>query len=99
MFKPFQIRILTILAGVCVLLAFVNVMLYFSNGALEDRAEARMQYIEQAKSIGSLYRQVAQALAHLAIAKNDPDVKNLLTSEGFNLTPSSSATGSEGKQP
>jgi len=75
------------LAAAGVVIVAVNAALYFTNHSLQAEVSARAQYIQQSQTIGSLYQEIAKALASLAIEHHDEEVKALLAQEGFTVNP------------
>ena len=70
-----------------VVLVVVNAGLYFTNRSAQALLNARAQYIQQSQSIGSLYQEIAKALANLSIERHDEEIKALLAQEGFTIKP------------
>lgn len=87
MLKPFQYWVILALAAVSLVLVVVSAGLQFTDRSAQSRLSARTQYIQQSQSIGSLYQEVAKALANLAIENHDEEVKALLAGEGFTINP------------
>ncbi len=103
MLKPVQYWMILTLAGASLVLVAVNGVLYFTDRSARAEVSARAQYVQQSQSIGSLYQEIAKALAKLAIENHDEDVKSLLTGEGFTINPAPpkttgvTGTGGSGK--
>lgn len=97
MLKPIQYWLLCALAAVSVVLVGLNAGLYFTNRSAQALLNARAQYIQQTQAIGSLYQEIAKALANLAVENRDADVEALLAQEGFTISPTPTAPGGAGK--
>jgi hypothetical protein len=89
--KPFQYWLICAIATASGVLVAVDAGLYLMNRSLQAEVSARAQYIQQSQSIGSLYQEIAKALANLAIEHHDDEVKALLAGEGFTITPTPAA--------
>ena len=86
MIKPLQYWLLVVLTAAGGVLVAINAGLYFTNRAAQAQVSARAQYIQQSQSIGSLYQEIAKALANLAVERHDEEIKSLLTQEGFTIS-------------
>ena len=87
MLKPFQYRLLTALALVCVILVCLNGALFYMNRASKIKLNERAQYIQQSQSIRALYQDIVRSLANLSVEKKDDQIKSLLAQEGFTINP------------
>jgi len=85
MLKPIQYWVLLALAAVSVLLVVSNIGLYFSNRSAQAQISARAQYLQQSQAIGTLYEDIAKALANLAVEHRDEEVRAMLAQEGFTI--------------
>jgi pyridoxine/pyridoxamine 5'-phosphate oxidase len=97
--KPWQFRLLSALAALCVVIVGTNAGLYFANRSAQAQLNARAQYIQQSQSIGSLYQEIAKALANLAVEHHDDEIKALLAKEGFTISAAPAESGAGGKKP
>jgi hypothetical protein len=88
--KPFQYWLICSLAAVSVVLVVVNAGLYFTNRSAQALLNVRAQYIQQSQPVGSLYQEIAKALANLSIERHDEEIKALLAQEGFTIKPTPS---------
>jgi hypothetical protein len=89
--KPVQYWVILVLAAASMVLVAVNAGLYFMDRSAQARVNARARYIQQSQSIGSLYQEIAKALAKRAIDNHDGEVKALLAAEGFTVSPAVNA--------
>jgi hypothetical protein len=99
MLKSMQYSILCVIAALGVALVAVNAVLYFSNRVTQAHVTARARYIEQSQSIGTLYQEIARALASLAIQHHDDEATALLKQEGITINrPAASGSSTSGNQ-
>ena len=97
MLKSLHYWIICALAGASVVLVAVDAGLYYTNRSLQAQVSARGQYIQQSQLIGSLYQEIAKALANLAIEHHDDEVKALLAQEGFTISPTPNTAGANAR--
>jgi hypothetical protein len=85
----------SIIAALAVLLAIANIVMLEMNRRLQADVAARNHFIQQTVQIETLNREVVNALANLAVERNDEALKTLLAQHGITLNPS--ATGTRGQ--
>lgn len=82
---------LTLPAVVLLILVIVNIILSLGNQSLREAVDERQQLIGQSIQLEALNREIVTALAAAALKTNDPELKNLLASQGFTFPESSAA--------
>lgn len=88
-----RIGFLTPLAGLILILALVNLLLSLGNQSLRLQVTERQQFITQSIQLEELRREIATALASVAVKNNDEQLKSLLASQGISLVGNSRAAG------
>ena len=78
----------SIVSALAILLALVNIVLLELNRRLQAEVTARNHFIQQTVQIETLNREVVNALANLAVERNDEALKALLAQHGVTLNPS-----------
>ena len=86
MIKPWQYRCLLIFGSLAVVLVFINGGLVLSNRAQQVEINQRQIFLQQTASLETLYREMAKALADLALRNNDKQVLETLGSLGITVT-------------
>ena len=87
-----QHLILTAIAVIAALLVLTDMTLVKTNQTLRDEIGQRGQFLQQSLQLENLHKQIVNALAELAIKNNDPQLRELLNSQGISFsknTPSS----------
>ena len=87
MLKQWEYWLLTLPAAAIAVLVCVNIALFSANRAAQAEVTSRAQYIQQSAQLEPLYREMARALADLAIRNNDFDLRDMLSKQGIKLTP------------
>jgi hypothetical protein len=87
--------LLTLVAGVALVLAVLNMALDQSNQAVQAEINNSQEYINQTLQISRLNTQVIQALANLSARTGDEQISNLLAAHGISF--STNSTGSHEK--
>ena len=95
------LRLLDVLAILTLPLVGVNIYLVHINQTLQREVTDRQQFIAQSVQIQQLTRDLANALANLAVKNNDEQIRQLLTSHGvtFSVTPPSDQPSGQGRKP
>ena len=86
MLKPWQYRCLLILGVLAVVLVVTNGALALSNRAQQVEINQRQIFLQQTASLEGLYREMAKALADLALRNGDKRVLEMLGSLGITVT-------------
>jgi predicted Holliday junction resolvase-like endonuclease len=76
---------LTPLAVLVLILVLVSVFLTFANQSLRQQLGERQQVISQSMQLEALHREIVQAIATVAVTRNDEQLKALLAAQGINL--------------
>lgn len=88
-----RIGFLTPLAGLILILALVNLLLSLGNQSLRLQVAERQQFITQSIQLEELHREIAAALASVAVKNNDEQLKSLLASQGISFVGNPRAAG------
>jgi len=83
--KPIQFWVLSSLAAVALMLTVVNAALFYFDLGARSRVNARGEYLGQTQSIATVYQQMAQSLANLAVSNHDERLQSMLVNEGFKI--------------
>ena len=98
MLKTSQFWLLTAIAILAAIFAITNMVLFQGNRLAQTEVGARQQFIQQSVQLEVLYREMAKALADLAVRNRDADLSALLSSHGISVSvnpaPGSPAKGS-----
>jgi hypothetical protein len=86
MLKPWQFILLTTLGALSVLLAVTNAVYFTRNRAAQAEVNSRQQFVQQSVALESLYRDIAKALAELAVKNNDTQLLQMLAAQGVNVS-------------
>ena len=86
MLKQWQFMLLTGLAVVSFALAVANIVLFTGNRESQNEFSTRAQYIQQSQQIEPLYQGIVRNLAEVSAKTNDPQISQLLTSQGITFT-------------
>jgi hypothetical protein len=84
--KPWQFLLLSILASLGFGLVLLNVVLFTGNKAEQNDSSMRGQYIQQSQQLEPLYQSIIRKLAEISAKTNDPQISQLLTSQGITVT-------------
>jgi hypothetical protein len=77
--------LLTVLAGLLLLLVLVDVLLGLGNQSLRLEVTERQQFIAQSMQLEGLHREIITTLAAVAIKTNDEKLKGVLASQGISF--------------
>jgi hypothetical protein len=88
-----RIGVLTPLAVLLFILVLVNVFLSLANQSLRLQVNESQQFITQSMQLEGLNREILLTLATIAVKDNDPQLKNLLASQGLKLIDPGAAGG------
>jgi hypothetical protein len=81
-------------AVLLVLITFANIGLYLGNRSLQADVAARGQFIQGTVQLQGLYQEMVKSLAGLAVRNGgDPQLKDLLSKHGFNVSADRPASG------
>lgn len=86
MLKKWQFTLLTVLALVSLVLVVTNIVLYTGNREVQNEFSTRALFIQQSLQIEPLYQNIVRNLAELSAKTNDPQITQLLTSQGITFT-------------
>lgn len=86
MLKQWQFMLLTALALASVVLVVTNIVLFTGNREAQNEFSTRAQYIQQSQQIEPLYQGIVRNLAEISAKTNDPQISQLLTSQGITFT-------------
>lgn len=86
MLKQWQFMLLTTLALVSLALVVTNIVLFTGNREAQNEFSTRALYIQQSLQIEPLYQSIVRNLAELSAKTNDPQITQLLTSQGITFT-------------
>ena len=101
MLKPWQYRCLLIFGASALALVLINGALVLSNRAQQIEINQRQMFLQQTASLETLYREMAKALADLALRNGDKRVLETLGSLGITVTvnpPPAAASDASGKK-
>jgi hypothetical protein len=88
-----KIGFLTPLAVLVLILVLADVLLTFITQSLRQQVSEHQQVLGQSVQMEAVYREIVTAIATVAVTRNDPELKSLLTSQGINLDSDSKAPG------
>ena len=86
MFNKQQFLLLSGLGALALILAITNIVLLTSNRSAQDEFRTRAQYIQQSLQLEPVYQGLIRGLAELAAKQNDPQLRDLLASQGITFT-------------
>ena len=86
MLKHWQFTLLTGLALVAMVLVVTNIVLYTGNREAQTEFASRAQYIQQSQQLEPLYQGIVRNLAEISAKTNDPQISQLLKSQGISFT-------------
>jgi len=81
-----QSTLLTVFGALALLLGVANATLATLNRSEQARLLQSQQFVQQTVPLETLYREIAKALAELAVKGNDRDLLALLAAQGINVT-------------
>lgn len=82
-----QHLVLCLLGGLAIVLAITNAWLVAGNRGVQAEINQRQQFLQQTAPLEVLYRDIAKALAELALKSNDRRVLDMLAGQGINVSP------------
>ena len=91
MLSRFQHLVLCLLGGSAIVLALTNAWLVAGNRGVQADINQRQQFLQQTAPLEVLYRDIAKALAELALKSNDRRVLDMLAGQGINVSPNAAA--------
>lgn len=86
MLKQWQFMLLTALGLVSLALVVTNIVLFTGNREVQNEFTARAQYIQQSQQLEQLYQGIVRNLAELSAKTGDPQIAQLLASQGITYT-------------
>ena len=86
MLKGWQFILLTLLGFASVALAVTNILLFTGNREAQNDLAARTQYIQESLQLEPLYQGIVRNLAEISAKTNDPQISQLLASQGITFT-------------
>ena len=86
MLKTTELRILTALAALGLILALTNMVLFAQNRTAQAEISTRAQFIQQSVQLEPLYREIIKALADLSVRNNDGQLRDLLAKQGITVS-------------
>jgi hypothetical protein len=84
--KQWQFMLLTALAVVGLALAITNIVMFTGNREAQNEFSTRAQYIQQSLQLEPLYQGIVRNLAEISAKTNDPQITQLLTSQGITFS-------------
>ena len=84
--KQWQFMLLTALAAISMVLVIANIVLFTGNREAQNEFSTRAQYIQQSQQIEPLYQGIVRNLAEVSAKTGDPQISQLLTSQGITFT-------------
>jgi len=103
MLKQWQFMLLTLLGLASVALVVTDILLFTGNREAQNDFAARTQYIQESLQLEPLYQGIVRNLAEISAKTNDPQISQLLASQGISFTvnqpqqPSPPKAGAKGK--
>jgi hypothetical protein len=86
MLKTWQFNLLTALAAITLLLVLTNAIYFTRNRTAQAELNGRQQFVQQSVALEGLYRDMAKALAELAVKNNDAQLLQVLAAQGINVS-------------
>ena len=86
MLMQWQVRLLTILSALALVLVLTDIVMFSSNQKSQNEFNGRNQYIQQSQQLEPIYQGVIRTLAELSAKSNDEQIKSLLAAQGINFT-------------
>lgn len=86
MLKKWQFMLLTALGLASLALVITNIVLFTNNREAQNEFSTRTQYVQQSLQLEPLYQGIVRNLAEIAAKTNDPQIAQLLTSQGISYS-------------
>ena len=86
MLTRMQYLVLTTLASIALVLMVASMILFSQNRTAQAEVAARAQYVQQALQLQPLFQEMVKALADLAVRRGDDSLRELLVSQGVQMT-------------
>ena len=86
MLSRLQYLLLTTLASIALVLMVASMILFTQNRAAQAEVASRAQYVQQTLQLQPLYQEMVKALADLAVRRGDEALRELLASQGMQMT-------------
>jgi hypothetical protein len=87
--------IMTILAGISVVLVIVNGVIFLTNQSVQAEINQRQQFISQSVQLGRLHEGLVRAMQISAATNKDDQLRDLLAQHGFTVPPAPPASGAK----
>jgi hypothetical protein len=84
--KRWQFLLLSIMGALGLGLVVANVVLFTGNRAEQNDSSVRGQYIQQSQQLEPLYQSIIRKLAEISANTKDPQISQLLSSQGITVT-------------
>jgi hypothetical protein len=91
MVRKWQFWLLMAAAASAIVLAIINVTLFFGNRRIQTEISGRQQFIQQSIQLEGLYRDMVKALADLSAKNSDEQLRKLLETHGITFSRNPSA--------
>lgn len=86
MLTKLQFMLLTALGIASLALVITNIVLFTGNREAQNEFSSRTQYIQQSLQLEPLYQGIVRNLAEISAKTNDPQIAQLLSSQGISFT-------------
>jgi len=86
MLKKWQFMLLTALGLAALVLVLTNIVLFTGNREAQNEFSTHTQYIQQSLQLEPLYQGIVRNLAEIAATTNDPQIAQLLSSQGISYS-------------
>ena len=96
MILKWQFKLLTLLGASALVLVLSNALLFTQNRNAQGTLSQRQQFIQQTVPLEGLYRDIAKALAEMAVKGNDRQVLDMLATQGLSVTVNGTAGAAKG---
>ena len=96
MILKWQFKLLTLLGASALVLVLSNALLFTQNRNAQGSLSQRQQFIQQTVPLEGLYRDIAKALAEMAVKGNDRQVLDMLATQGLSVTVNGTAGAAKG---
>ncbi|MBC7727273.1 MAG: hypothetical protein H7242_06610 [Microbacteriaceae bacterium] len=96
MILKWQFNLLTVLGTSALLLVLSNALLFTQNRNAQRTLGQGQQFVQQTVPLEGLYRDIARALAEMAVKGNDRQVLDMLATQGLSVTVNGTAGAAKG---
>ena len=98
MILKWQFNLLTVLGASALVLVLSNALLFTQNRTAQGTLGQRQQFIQQTVPLEGLYRDIAKALAEMAVKGNDRQALDMLATQGLSVTVNGTAGSAKGEK-